>query len=280
MTKVTSADRSLSMKPLRSVDDFSSPWGEVDVLSLPVGDKDRYCVGFARSDYAVECALRLRYEVFNLELDEGLDTSTATGLDRDEYDAQMTHLILIELEGHAVVGTYRIQTAKQAAAGIGFYSSLEYDLSGMASRLDRALESGRACLATEHRSMRAIVGLWQGIGAYMNLYEQHYLFGCCSLTTQDPDDGWRALKTIREKGYLDDSVYLSALELHGCGDAARELDPGIGDAIPLPKLFRTYLHLGAKVISEPAIDRAFGTVDFLVIIDARDIKFSQLDIVK
>ena len=48
----------------------------------------------------------------------------------------------------------------------------------------------------------------------------------------------------------------------------------------LPKLFRTYIRLGTKVISEPAIDLEFGTVDFLVLQDGKKFTFSQLDVLK
>jgi putative hemolysin len=45
----------------------------------------------------------------------------------------------------------------------------------------------------------------------------------------------------------------------------------------LPKLFSAYVRLGAKVISEPAIDREFGTVDFLILQDALALSLSSLE---
>jgi putative hemolysin len=35
----------------------------------------------------------------------------------------------------------------------------------------------------------------------------------------------------------------------------------------LPQLFETYLRFGGKACSEPALDRRFGTIDFLVLLD-------------
>ena len=112
--------------------------------------------------------------------------------------------------------------------------------------------------------MRAILTLWLGIGGFMNCYNQRYLFGCSSLTSQEPDDGWRALKTLRTKGCMHDELFLSASDVHSCGPRSREFDADLGGLLNLPKLFRTYMRWGAKVISEPAIDREFGTVDFLI----------------
>ena len=56
---------------------------------LPAGEivEGRYRVHFARSEEELDELLRLRYEVFNLELGEGLESSHATGRDQDEFDA-------------------------------------------------------------------------------------------------------------------------------------------------------------------------------------------------
>ena len=61
-----------------------------------------------------------------------------------------------------------------------------------------------------------------------------------------------------------------------CGSAERENDPALGPPIPLPKLFRAYMQLGARVISLPALDRDFGTIDFLVIADNRCVNMSSM----
>jgi putative hemolysin len=37
--------------------------------------------------------------------------------------------------------------------------------------------------------------------------------------------------------------------------------------VTAPKLLRAYLTIGAKICSEPAIDREFKTIDFLTILD-------------
>jgi putative hemolysin len=37
--------------------------------------------------------------------------------------------------------------------------------------------------------------------------------------------------------------------------------------VEIPPLFKVYLDMGAKVCSEPAIDREFGVVDFLIVLD-------------
>jgi putative hemolysin len=39
------------------------------------------------------------------------------------------------------------------------------------------------------------------------------------------------------------------------------------DEVKVPKLLRAYLTIGAKICGEPAIDREFGTIDFLTLLD-------------
>lgn len=270
----------LSLVPYERVSDFETEWNRSDVLTLPSDAKSKYTIGFASSDRSVEEVLRLRYEIFNIELGEGLSTLEEEGIDRDEFDEQMTHLILIENSTGRCVGTYRMQTVTHALKHKGIYSAAEYDLATLEPYYGKSVELGRACMASGHRSMRSIMGMWLGIGAFMNIYDQHYLFGCCSLTSQEPDDGWRAMKTIRENDYLHADLYLPPTPEFSCGAAEREHAADIGEALALPKLFQTYMRLGVRVISEPAIDRRFGTVDFLVFMNGHEVSMAHLDVLK
>ncbi len=280
MARVEHGDYALTRAPFEGAADFGRRWGDVDFLALPHRDSDRYVAGFANSAKCVEAAQRLRFLVFNIELEEGLVSSLETGLDADRYDAQMTHLVLMEQQTGRIVGTYRMQHAGEAARNGGIYSAEQYDLAPMARYLDESVEVGRACLASDHRNFRAMITMWLGIGAFMNAHNLRYVFGCCSLTTQDQDDGWRALKTLREGTCIHPDLWLRAWPARTCGDPAREHDPKLGPALKIPKLFRTYLKLGALVVSEPAIDRDFGTVDFLILMDGKGVALSRLDVIE
>ncbi|MCH7978296.1 MAG: GNAT family N-acetyltransferase, partial [Acidobacteria bacterium] len=208
---------SLNVTPLGSRKDLGRNPGRVDLLTFPDAKNARYLAGIANSERCIEEALRLRYEVFNVELGEGLESSALTGLDRDRFDDQMSHLVLLCRKTGRIVGTYRMQTVEHGLAKEGIYSSDEFDLAPLEPLFPKTVELGRACLSAEHRSFPAIFSMWLGIGAYMNLYGQHYLFGCCSLTTQDPDDGWRAMKTIRAKDHLHSEYFLQARPDFTCG---------------------------------------------------------------
>ncbi|MDX1971711.1 MAG: GNAT family N-acyltransferase [Candidatus Sumerlaeia bacterium] len=273
----------LQLQPLRleALDPkrgLSSSTG-ADLLVIPQRGNAQYQVGFAISERSVDQVLRLRFEVFNLEMKEGLLTSLATGRDEDPFDSQMHHLVIWETATQRMIGTYRLQPASHALKGIGLYSASEYDLAPLLPLQEELLECGRACIIKEHRSLQTITMLWRGIRAYLQIFNLRYLFGCCSITTNDPDDGWRALKMIRQRQALHPEYLLRALASCSCGDLSRENDPALGEAIPLPKLFGVYLTMGGKVISEPAIDRAFGTVDFLILVDQKEVGTPVMNLV-
>ena len=260
------------MQELHRRSDLASLWNRVDILTYPMQKRVPYEVGFACSDEAVRAAQRLRYEVFNEELGLGLEASHETGLDVDAYDAQMTHLLVVEKETGRVVGTYRFQRAASAIERRGLYSAGEFDTAELEPLFPQAMELGRACTAADHRHAAALMSLWFGLQVYINLFDIRWLFGCCSIMSSDPDDGWRALKTLRESGSLHPRIQLPVMPHYSCGAPERERADDLGECLRLPKLFRTYLRMGAQVISEPCIDREFGSIDFLILMDMQNLK--------
>jgi len=271
---LTPADR-FRLAPMASPADFFAPPVGIDILTLPHQINAQYQVGFAVSPMAVDRALRLRYAVFNEELGEGLMASRTTGLDRDEFDDQMRHLVLFDAKTHEVVGTYRLQTATHGLAGLGLYCANEYDLSPIMHLVPQLVECGRACVLKGHRSYSTVMMLWKGLAVFMDLTNCRYLFGCCSLTTIDPDDGWRAMRALRKMGVLEKDL-MAPMPATSCGDPARETSGEVHGTVKIPKLFGAYLSLGSRVISFPAIDREFGTVDFLIMLDKTRVNFSSL----
>ncbi len=114
----------------------------------------------------VRAAQALRFEVFNMELDEGLVQSYDTGLDVDPFDAVCDHLIVEDTLHGSVIGTYRLQTGRRAAEALGYYSEREFDFGPFEARRAQILELGRACIHREHRSFAVLNLLWKGIAGY------------------------------------------------------------------------------------------------------------------
>jgi 1-acyl-sn-glycerol-3-phosphate acyltransferase len=83
--------------------------------ALPVRhlSEGAYRVRFARNLAELDEVLRLRFEVFNLELREGLEASFATGRDEDELDLACHHLIVEHRESGKIIGTYCLQSPER-----------------------------------------------------------------------------------------------------------------------------------------------------------------------
>lgn len=221
-----------------------------------------YRARLARSADDLRAVQALRFEVFNLELDEGLADSYDTGLDVDPFDAVCDHLLVEDTRGGSAVGTYRMQTGLQAGAALGYYSEREFDFAPFAAERPRMLELGRACIHRSHRNFTVLNLLWKGIGSYAREHGARYLLGCSSLTTQDTAVGAAAFRVLRSPHLAPSAWRTDPTPAFAC-----PLQPEADEAPRIPKLLSAYLALGAAICGPPAIDRAFRTVDFLTWLD-------------
>jgi putative hemolysin len=221
----------------------------------------RYFVRLAQHPDEKADAFRLRFLVFNLELHEGLESAYATGHDTDEFDEVCDHLIVEHKATGRIVATYRMQTGAGAAANKGYYGEREFDFSPFESLRDSLIEVGRAAILKEYRSLEVLSLLWKGLGAYALEHQGRYLIGCSSLTSQDSAEGWGLYRQLEP--------FLAPPELRTKPQDPYALCP-VETNIPTvaaPRLLRAYLNLGARICSEPALDREFKTIDFLTLLD-------------
>jgi putative hemolysin len=216
----------------------------------------------AQSAEEMRRAQRLRFEVFNLELNEGLVESHFTGLDVDLFDNVCDHLIVEYVATGEVVGTYRLQTGARAAANIGYYSEREFDFAPYEPFRFEMIELGRACVHAEHRNLNLLQLLWRGIAIYAIERKARFLIGCSSLTSQDPVEGAAMYQRLRSRFLVKPAWQTFPHPVFELRVNALVL-PGP----PPPKLLRTYLSIGAKICGPPAFDREFGTIDFLTLLD-------------
>jgi putative hemolysin len=244
---------------------FSNQISETKVgqLSIP-GQK--YSVKLAENREEVEKALRLRFDVFNIELGEGLTSSFENKMDEDIYDAQCHHLIVLENSTGLVIGTYRMQDNEMAHSGEGFYTQNEFDLAIFSPQvLENVVELGRACIHRDHRSGRVLFLLWRGLAKYLQLSGKRYLFGCCSLTSQNPAAGLQTYKYLQAHNYLHSQYKVAVQPEFECIEKASQFT--FEDEVVIPQLFKLYLDLGCLVCSPPALDATFKTIDFLILLD-------------
>src|SRR5882757_1327447 len=164
----------------------------------------------------VRAAQALRFEVFNIELNEGLEESHASGLDAEPFDAVCDHLLIEHLPSRQVVGTYRLQTGVNAAAKLGYYSAQEFDFSPYEPSRAQIIELGRACVHIQHRNLVVLGMLWKGIANYAQQRNARYLLGCSSITSQDPAVGASAYTELCRKNLVPPSWRTLPLPEYSC----------------------------------------------------------------
>jgi putative hemolysin len=221
-----------------------------------------YTTRLARDASEIVAAQELRYAVFNLELNEGLAASVATGRDTDRFDDVCDHLLVEHLPTQEIVGTYRLQSGTTAAAGLGYYSEQEFDFTPFESMRAEMIELGRACVRQQHRNLVVLGMLWKGIADYAKAHGGRFLCGCSSLTSQDPELGASAYTDLCRRNLAPIEWRTRPRSQFEC--SLEQLAP---EPAKIPKLLRAYLSMGAKICGPPAIDREFKTIDFLTMLD-------------
>ena len=246
-----------------------------DLVSAPA-DKG-FHIRFLKGDSPdLDAVLRLRYRVFNLELQEGLLRSHLSGKDEDGFDRYCDHLVIYEKATGEPAGTYRLQTLEMAQTNIGFYSAAEFDFSRFPEKYREAgVEIGRACVEKSYRNVKVLFLLWKGLMKYLEMKGKRFLFGCTSLTEQDPREGWQAFDYLATHGFMHPEIFLGACPDYSCGEYPEAPLPL--KKATIPRLLKVYLNLGARICSEPALDRAFGTIDFLTLLAMDDLDEKTFD---
>lgn len=230
-------------------------------IRLESGD---YVARLALTEEERAAAYRLRFIVFNLEMNEGLDSAYEDGFDKDHFDDVCDHLIVESRTTGTIVGTYRMQMGDVAREYFGYYSEQEFCFAPYESIRGQVVELGRACIHRDHRSSDVLYLLWRGIARYALVNGACYMMGCCSLTSQDPEMG-RAVYAALENCMVAPSLRTVATPAYALPATAVSVEAQV------PKLLRAYLTIGAKICSEPAIDRAFKTIDFLTLLDLQSL---------
>ena len=227
-------------------------------------------VRLARTAEEVEAALKLRYEVFNLELEEGLASAFRTGRECDEFDSDSEHLIIVDRMQQRVIGTFRLRTYETAKTTTGFYSSRQFDLSALPPEvLAHAIEIGRPCIARTHRNTETQMLLLKGLGVSLLQKNKRYLFGSLSLSTRDPMHAGRIFDQLSHEGHLHPQFRLTPRPGFKClWYRASDVN---GNEIAISNWIRTCLQFGAKLCGPPALNRQFRTIELPFFLDGKQL---------
>ncbi len=227
----------------------------------------------ATSEADIDAAQALRYRVFYEEmLARPTPETAARKRDVDDFDAVCDHLLVIDRDSSdpvgEVIGTYRLLRRSQAPAGVGFYSSDEYDISRLEAYPGEILELGRSCVDARYRTRPTMQMLWRAIASYVFHHDIGLMFGCGSLRGTDAEALGMQLSYL----YY---YHLAPPALRTCALPERYVDMKLlpEEAVDprtalseLPPLIKGYLRLGGFVGDGAVIDYQFNTTDVLIIV--------------
>ncbi len=228
-------------------------------------NSNRYTIKIADTEDYVEAALRLRYEVFKEELERNFKFEA--GKDKDEYDDQSHHLIVVENDTDAVVGTYRLQTYEQAKQGNGFVSGKRFHLDQLPFEiLNESVEVGRACIRKEHRSGRVLFMLWKGFANYLTCYNKRYLFGYAALETNNPNVALNTFAYLKKQGIVHPDYLIDAIDAYKI-----QVRRNGTNEIDIPPLLQNYLDVGCNICSYPSFDKEINLAHLIILLDIEKI---------
>lgn len=227
----------------------------------------RYTIKFAKTEEEVEAAQRLRYNIFKEELERNF--LFEDGIDKDKYDDQAHHLIVVHNESDSIIGTYRLQNYDQAMAGNGFTTDVRFKLNELPDEvLKNAVEVGRACISEKHRSGRVLFLLWKGLAGYLEHFNKRYLFGYAALESKEPYVALQTLDYLKKENHLHPKYHIDpreGYELEWNDQMPRT------DEVDIPPLFQNYIDVGCTVCGGPSYDRDLNLLHFVILLDVEEI---------
>ncbi len=246
-------------------------WNNKADLKIKMGP---YVLKLAQTKSEVLECFKLRHEVFCKEM---AGRTTRTGMDYDEYDLFCDHLIIVHEEFDEIVGTYRMNFSDTAEK---FYTDSEFYLSQwILKQSDPFIELGRACIHIDHRRGIVISLLWRGIAEYMKMMNAELLIGCSSIKVTDARSAALIYKyfeindnlnseifSVRSKYEMEDFIFW--LMIFSQGLTPQQISEA---EEKIPSLLKSYIKAGAKVASYPAYDKDFNCIDFVTLLERKNL---------
>lgn len=228
-----------------------------------------YEVKIATGNADIDKALRLRFEVFKLEMGKVISRDFDKQLNVDEYDKFCDHLIVIDKNKNLVVGTYRLLPGSNVDKNLGFYSERFFDIANIKKLKGGMLELGRSCVHKDYRDQLVINLLWTGIANYIKEHKVRYLIGSVRLASVEPKEVSMAFSLIKECYYAPSVFRVKPKPENTFGGLIKDIELTNPDEVlkNLPALVKGYLRLGVRVCGEPAINTDLGSVVLFILLD-------------
>lgn len=242
-------------------------WGTGPAIDTPA---HAFRIDWARSPGEISEAQRLRYRVFVGEMGAQLQlpADAPVAHDIDSFDSCCDHLLVRAsggLQHGEVVATCRVLSPHGAHRAGGLYTEHEFDLSPLSDLLPHSLEMGRVCVDPAWRNGLVVMALWRELGKQMADQQLDTLIGCSSVSLRGGADTaerlWHHLKRTQ--------LVPLGRQVRPWTALAMADDKGL--PVVVPALIKGYLRCGGKLLGPPAIDSAFNTADFPMLMHLGDL---------
>ena len=156
----------------------------------------RYILKTLETAEELKAAFRLRYKVFQVEM-IGLEDNDLE--DHDDYDFNADHLGIFDSKSGFLIATCRLNHSDFCNS---FYSEQEFTIQPMLDNNLRKLELGRVCVHNDYRKGIIIILLWRAIAKYIEISKSDLLFGCGSVSTEDPAKAYLLYRYLLENNKI------------------------------------------------------------------------------
>jgi putative hemolysin len=262
----------MNLRTLASSSRDAFPFSSKIKLEMNIG---RFRIKTLENSEELKLAFLLRYQVFQVEMVGLPNTETE---DFDEYDSISEHLGVFDTKTDQMIATCRLNCSLFSDR---FYSLQEFQCRSLLERPETKLEIGRVCVHRDFRKGVIILLLWRAIAHYMMKTGAQILFGCGSVPTQDPREALILYKYLEKSKKVHPQLRISpaekytSLEFEKLLLSSSSLNLSPADCMIaqnlLPPLCRSYFDIGCFIPGPPAFDREFKCIDFLTILESRDL---------
>lgn len=213
--------------------------------------KGRYIVRQAKSVTDVQAAQSLRARCFGLNV----------ALDRDDFDARSTHILIEDGADGTLVCCYRM-LALRAADVAECYAAQYYELSALEEFDGLMMELGRFCVAPERRDPDILRIAWAAMTEFVDNNGVELLFGCSSFAGVDAEEYLDSFAVLRAR-HLAPKRWLPRVKAPNVFRYAARLrrKPDLKKAMArMPPLLKTYLMMGGWVSDHAVVDHQMNTM--------------------
>lgn len=211
--------------------------------------KGRYLARIASGRADLAAALALRSLCF------GISGSS----DTDRFDADCTHILVIDTRTDTIVCCFRVLPLATGADILHSYSAQFYDLTALSGFQGPLLEIGRFCSHPDQHDPDILRVAWGALTQWVDRSGVRLLFGCSSFPGDDANLHAAAFQLLHSKHRAPAKwnplpkapevvTFATSPQTTPCGPQA------------LPPLLRTYLMMGGWVSDHAVFDRHLRTM--------------------